>query len=152
MADFFESTIEKELSEKGSFAACAKGESMRPMLRGGCDMVIIAPLSQEIKKYDVILFKDESNRYVLHRVVKCKNGFYVTRGDNTYFTEKVNPDNVIGILTQYNKNGKSYDVNSFASKLYAKRRVFFYPVRKLYFGIKKRLFALYRKIFKKRQK
>lgn len=150
MMEFLESTIEKELSEKGSFAACAVGESMRPMLRGGMDMVVIAPIIQRARKYDVILFKDKSSRYVLHRVVKIKDGGYVTRGDNTYFTEEVDEESVIGILTQYNKNGKTHAVSSFSSRLYARCRVFFYPVRKLWRGARSRLRSLLRKIFKKR--
>ena len=151
MASFSESTVEKELAEKGSFAACAVGESMRPMLRGGRDMVIIEPLSKVPRKYDVILFKDKASRYVLHRVVKIRGDVYVTRGDNTYFTETVAPETILGILTKYNKNGKSYDVNSFSNKLYARFRVFFYPARKLYRAIKRVIFALPRKIFKKRK-
>ena len=151
MASFSESTVEKELAEKGSFAACAIGESMRPMLRGGMDMVIIEPLSKAPRKYDVILFKDKALRYVLHRVVKIRGGIYITRGDNTYFTETVAPEEILGILAKYNKNGKSYDVNSFSYKLYARFRVFFYPARKLYRAIKRVIFALPRKIFKKRK-
>ena len=151
MASFSESTVEKELAEKGSFAACAVGESMRPMLRGGRDMVIIEPLSKVPRKYDVILFKDKASRYVLHRVVKIRGDVYVPRGDNTYFTETVAPETILGILTKYNKNGKSYDVNSFSNKLYARFRVFFYPARKLYRAIKRVIFALPRKIFKKRK-
>ncbi len=151
MSVFFESTIEKELLEKGSFAACAKGESMRPMLKGGRDMVIVEPISEKVKKYDVILFKDESLRYVLHRVIKIKNGVIITRGDNTYFTEKVQRENVLGILTRYNKNGKSYSVNSLSYKLYSRLRVFFYLPRKLFIKLKHAIFSVARKIFKKRK-
>ncbi len=151
MASFFESTVEKELKERGSFAACAVGESMRPILRGGRDMVVIETLSASPRKYDVILFKDKASRYVLHRVVKIRNGVFITRGDNTYFTETVAPEAVLGILTKYNKNGKSYSVNSFSYKLYARMRVFFYPLRKLCLRIRRALSALVRKIFKKRK-
>lgn len=151
MSKIFESTIEKELLENGSFATCAKGESMRPMLRGGRDMVVIEPISKEIKKYDVILFKDKSSRYVLHRVIKIKDSVIITRGDNTYFTETVGTENVLGILTKYNKNGKSYDVNSLSSRLYARRRVFFYYPRKLSLKLKRLVCAAARKIFKKRK-
>ena len=150
MTDFFEITVESELAAHGSFAACAKGESMRPMLRGGKDMVVIVPLPERLKKYDVILFKDNLGRYVLHRIVKIKDTTYITRGDNTYFVEYVKHDKIIGILSKYNKNGKSYDVNSFSYRFYARCRVFFYPVRKLYIGARRRISALLRKIFKKR--
>ena len=151
MIDSFESTIEKELAEKGSFAACAKGESMRPMLRGGSDVVIIEPLAEEVRKYDVILFKDELSRYVLHRVIRKKNGKIITRGDNTYFTETVERENVLGILTKYIKDGKSCSVNSFSYKFYSHCRVFFYPIRKIFVKIKRCVRALFRKIFKKRK-
>ncbi len=151
MTSFLESTAELELEKHGSFAACAVGESMRPMLRGGRDMVIIEPISDSPRKYDVILFKDEASRYVLHRVVKIKNGVFITRGDNTYFTETVAPEAVLGILTKYNKNGKSYNVNSFSYKLYARLRVFFYQPRKLYIKTRRALSAFVRKIFKKRK-
>jgi len=151
MTELYESTIEKELSEKGSYAACAVGESMRPMLRGAQDMVIIERAPEKIKKYDVILFKDKSGRYVLHRVIKCKAEHYVTRGDNTYFVERVEKSDVLGILTRYKKNGKSHDVNSLSEKLYARRRVFFYPFRKAALSTKRALVGIYRKIFKKRK-
>ena len=151
MTEFFESTVERELAERGSFAACAKGESMRPMLRGGRDMVIIEPISAPIKKYDVILFKDGASRYVLHRVIKLRGGVIITRGDNTYFTETLKPDAVLGVLTKYNKDGKSYSVNSRSYKLYAKQRVFFYPARKLFVASKRAFYKIARKIFKKRK-
>ena len=117
MASFSESTVELEINERGSFAACAIGESMRPMLRGGQDMVIIEPLHEKLRKYDVIFFKDASSRYVLHRVIKIKSDKVITRGDNTYFTETVSKYAILGILTKYNKNGKSYSVNLLSYKL-----------------------------------
>ena len=149
MSEILSGTIEEELSKKGSFAACAIGESMRPMLRGGCDMVVIEPCREKIKKYDVILFKDKVGRYVLHRVIKLKKDLFITRGDNTYFVERVPSDKVLGILTRYNKNGKSYDVKSFNCRFYARRRVLFYPFRKAGLSIKRALARLYRKIFKR---
>ena len=148
MTDFLESTPERELAERGSFATCAVGESMRPMLRGGRDMVIIVSPTEKIKKYDVILFKDEGSRYVLHRVVKLNDGGFITRGDNTFFEEYVSEEDVLGILVKYNKDGVSYSVNSLKYKIYSRFRVLFYPLRKFYC----RLMIKIRKFFKKRNK
>lgn len=151
MQNFSESTPELQLGDYGSYAACAIGESMRPMLRGGRDMIVVEPLKEKVKKYDVILFKDESSRYVLHRVVKIKKDAVITRGDNTYFTETVAPEAILGILTKYNKNGKSHSVNDLSYKLYSRLRVFFYPLRKLYVKLRRALALFVRKIFKKRK-
>ena len=141
-----------ELFSKGkSVAFSPRGTSMRPMLREGRDSVILSRVDRPLKKYDVILFKDGASRYVLHRVIKLRGGVIITRGDNTYFTETLKPDAVLGVLTKYNKDGKSYSVNSRSYKLYAKQRVFFYPARKLFVASKRAFYKIARKIFKKRK-
>ena len=152
MKDLCENVIENELLKNGSFAACAKGNSMRPMLRDGLDMVIIERPGREIKKYDVILYKDPTGRYVLHRVVKVKGDDFITRGDNCYFNEVVPLSSVLGILVAYNKNGKRYECNSFGFRAYSGRRVFFYPLRKLILCLRRFPARVYKKLFKKRVK
>ncbi len=143
-----ENTIEKELSEKGSYATCAVGSSMLPMLRGGSDMIIVEPPRGELSKYDVVLYKDAASRYILHRIVKVKHGEYIIRGDNTYVNERVPKDAVIGVLTVFNKDGKRHEVTDFGYRLYARRRVFLYPARKAYRRVRSFFASLFRKIFK----
>ncbi len=135
-----ENIIEKELLEKGSYAACAVGTSMLPMLRDGRDMIIVVPPKDELRKYDVILYRDALGRYVLHRIVKIKDGDYITRGDNTYTDEYIPKSDVLGVLVAFNKNGKRHSVSDIGYKLYSRRRVFFYPVRKFAVRIKAKLF------------
>ena len=147
-----ESTIEKELSEKGSFAIVPKGESMLPMIRGGREVVVITKPSGKIRKYDVVLFKDEAGRYVLHRVIKITPDTLVTRGDNTYFKEYVRETSVIGVLSSYNKNGKTHSTKSFFYKIYTKRRVLSYPLRLAFIKARCALIKIYKTIFKKREK
>ena len=83
------STIEEELKNNGSYAAVAFGESMRPTLTPKTDVVIIEPCKAMPKKYDVILYRNDSGKYILHRVVRVKKECLVTRGDNTYVNEYV---------------------------------------------------------------
>ena len=145
-------SIEKELLEKGNFAISPKGESMRPMLRGGKDAVIIVKPTGKIRKYDVVLFKDALGRYVLHRVLKINTDTLVTRGDNTYFKEYPKKDEVIGLLISYNKNGKTHKTSDFSYKVYSRVRVWNYPVRLAIFKAKCVLRKIYKSIFKKRKK
>ncbi len=145
----FGGVIEKELSERGSFAACTTGYSMMPMLGNRRDMVILERPKRPIRKYDVVLFKDDGGRYVLHRIVKIKPFEYITRGDNNFFVERVCPDDVLAILTAFNKKGKRRNVDAFSYRLYSRFRVWNYPVRRAYRGIRVALSRIYRKFFER---
>jgi len=65
--------------------AVVNGRSMYPLLHSG-DIVIILPF-KDIKLGDVIIFKNDADELVIHRVIailECDNGskLYVTKGDN----------------------------------------------------------------------
>ncbi len=144
------SSIEKQLSENGSFAACAKGNSMRPMLRDGRDMIMVEVPKTELRKYDIILYRVEE-RYVLHRIIAVKEHEYITRGDNTYLKEHIPKENVLGVLVAYNKNGKRHECTDVSHKLYSRFRAFTYPARRLGLFLKQLPGRLSRKISKKRR-
>lgn len=87
------------------------GASMRPMLRQHRDIVVIVPVKQKLKKGDVVLYPDKKGDSVLHRIMRlAKNGSYVIRGDNNYFTEYDITDNdIVGILKEFYRDGKYID-------------------------------------------
>ncbi len=150
MTALYEGDIEKELSEKGSFASVTKGVSMRPLFKTERDMVIIAPLDGEPKKYDVVLYRGAGGEYILHRVIAVKPGFYIIRGDNTYSKEYVPKDRVIGVLVSFNRKGKGVSRDAFGYKLYSRIWNFIYPFRLAYVKTRASLARAYRKIFKRR--
>ena len=81
-------TFEEVLTRDGKLVYKTKGVSMEPMLRQNRDLVTIEVPVSRLKKYDVALYK-RGDRYVLHRVIGVKEGFYLIRGDNTYRLETV---------------------------------------------------------------
>lgn len=142
--------VERELSERGSFASITKGVSMRPLFRTRRDMIVISPIQRPLKKYDVVLYRGSGGEYILHRIIKVKEDICVIRGDNTYSKEYVPNDRIIGLLTSYNRNGKSGSPDSLSFKLYSRIWHYLYPIRHMYIKMRRMLSRIYRKVFTKR--
>ena len=50
MTELYDSgVVERELSERGSFASITKGVSMRPLFRTCRDMIVISPIEKPLK-------------------------------------------------------------------------------------------------------
>ena len=78
--------MQERLAAGESVQFTPRGTSMRPMLEGGRDQVILSPLPKEIKKYDLPLYRRPDGQFVLHRVVKTGET-YTCIGDNQYALE-----------------------------------------------------------------
>ncbi len=122
----FEDLLEKD----GRLVYKTKGTSMEPMLRQNRDLVIIEVPSSRLKKYDVALYRRE-DKYVLHRVIGAEDGYYRIRGDNTYAVERIPFEDVIGVLTSFNRKGKMHAVTDRGYLLYARFWNAIYPLRAL---------------------
>ena len=144
--------IERELEQHGVYASVTRGISMRPLFKTSRDMVIIKKPTRELKKYDVVLYTGAGNKYTMHRIIGFKGDTLVIRGDNTYTKEYVPRENVIGILTDFNRKGKHHTVNEFSFKLYSRFWNFIYPLRLVLFKIRKLLGKIYRALFKRSSK
>ena len=69
-------TIEEALESQGFYMSTTVGVSMFPLLRNRRDTILIRPVTEPLKKYDVPLYK-RGNNYVLHRIVKITRDGYV---------------------------------------------------------------------------
>ena len=87
--EFYDSTVERELSESGVYASVTKGTSMRPLFKTHRDVVLLRKCTAEPRKYDVVLYKTKDGKYILHRIVKVLPDRFVIRGDNTFVREYV---------------------------------------------------------------
>ncbi len=124
--------IEDIIERDGFVLEMTYGNSMQPMLKQCQNPIIISKLASVLKKCDVILFKDASGKYLLHRIVKVTENSYITRGDNRIVTECVNPGDVVGILTGYYKGEKFIDCKkNFAYKIYSFWITKYYYIRVL---------------------
>ena len=121
-------TFEEVLAKDGKLVYKTKGCSMLPLLRQDKDLVIIETPPSRLKALDVALYKRGSS-YILHRVIRVEDGYYLIRGDNTYMPESVPDTAVIGILTGFQRNGKEVSVSNRLYRLYSRIWNILYPLR-----------------------
>ena len=94
------------------------GNSMFPMLRHRCDSVILIK-AKKLRRYDIPLYRRENGMYILHRIVKIKNGSFHIVGDNEIEIEHpVEKEQVIAVVKGFYRKGKYYSVNNILYKLY----------------------------------
>ena len=144
-------SFEELLIENGSFVWRTSGRSMRPLIRQGKDLVVIRKPQGRLKKYDVALYKSKE-KYLLHRVLQVCDGYYIIAGDNNTVLEKVADNKIIGVMTELDRGGKKYDLNSFKYRFYVKawcgnfkyKCLFLKPPR----AFRRFLSKVYHKIFK----
>ena len=129
------STFEEILKKDGQLVYKTRGVSMLPMLHQNRDIVVIVPPEGRLKKYDVALYKRGSS-YILHRIIGIQDEEYLIRGDNTYRMEFVPPELMIGVLTGFVRNGKSYTVEDTGYQIYCRFWNAIYPLRKLLFRMR----------------
>ncbi len=137
--------FEDLLQKDGKLVYKTKGTSMKPMLRQNRDLVIIEVPSSRLQKYDVALYR-RGESYVLHRVIGVESDHYRIRGDNTYAVERVPFGNVIGVLTSFNRKGKTHAVTELGYRFYARFWNAIYPLRALLRRIRRLLITVARKL------
>ncbi len=117
------------------------GTSMLPLLREKQDAVTVTAPTRPPRKYDVVFYYDAAQeKFLLHRVIRITAAGYVMRGDNCYYTESPIPgDRVLGVMTSYTRNGRVKKLSSWRYRLYARIRVWDYPVRHFFHRVKRRI-------------
>lgn len=124
------STFEEELRRTGRLVYTNVGDSMLPLIREGRDLLIIERVSGRLKKYDVPLYKRDSGQYVLHRILRVRDGDYVICGDNRYKKEYgITDRHIIGVLTGVVRDGKTVSVTDKKYRIYVHLWCGFFPVR-----------------------
>ena len=98
------------------------GYSMYPLIKEREDILHIVK-TDEFKKGDILLYKSNVDRYVLHRLLKIKKDKYILAGDYNYFKDQpITNEQVLGkLVTIKKKDGKEIDLSKDK-----KARKFFY--------------------------
>lgn len=106
------------------------GTSMLPFLRDQKDAVILSPLTGTVQKGDIIFYLRRQNVCVLHRVYgTLPDGIFSVCGDAQVGLEPVHREQIIGIVTAVEKNGKRIPSNSVWLKMRVSLWQMLYPVR-----------------------
>ena len=137
--------ITDELSAGRSVCFSPSGKSMLPMLREGMDSVVLSPLPDKLKKYDLPLYRRTSGQYTLHRVIKTGDT-YTCIGDNQYYKETgLYHDQMIALVTSFYRNGKEISTRNFFYQVYCR---FWHYSRPIRYFIKRATHWLWRRIKK----
>lgn len=126
--------VEEILNTEGVYSSTTVGCSMYPMLRHRRDMIVILPKTGRLRKYDVPLYR-RNGKLILHRIIKVLPQGYVTLGDNLTQTEIVPEEQVIGVLTEFFREGKHHRVTDLSYRIYAHLVVWAAPLRRLWRGL-----------------
>lgn len=109
-----------------------QGISMLPMLRPGRDSVLLAPVPEKLKRYDVVLYQRADSKYVLHRIVDVGDS-YTCMGDNQFTPETgLHKAQMIAVVTAFFRDERKYGVLAPGYRLYCRFWHYSRPVRWLW--------------------
>ena len=104
-------TFEEILARDGRLVYTSVGDSMRPFIHSGQDLLVIERPAGRLKKYDVPLYRRDSGQYVLHRILEVRENDYVICGDNRWQRETgITDRHILGVLTGIVRDGKLISV------------------------------------------
>ena len=106
------------LEENGSFICTTKGISMRPMIRSGKDVLKAVAITSDPQRYDIVLYKRADTILVAHRVIRRNDDTFIICGDNCWGLEYIKKDRVIGVVTEFYRNGRWHKVTEFGYRVY----------------------------------
>ena len=97
-----------------------RGISMLPMLRQGIDSVVLSPVPEKLRKYDLPLYQRDDGKYILHRIVEVGQT-YTCIGDNQFdFETGVRHDQIIAVVTSFTRGQRMHSVNELPYRLYCR--------------------------------
>ena len=112
--------FESYLIEHGKLIYTNVGTSMMPLLRQGRDLFILERTKGRCKVGDVVLYRrDNSKRYILHRIIEIRADDYVILGDNCSAKEYgIKDGNIIAVMTGFIRNGIEHSVQETVYRVY----------------------------------
>lgn len=103
-------TLKKISALKVPIRITVAGTSMFPTLLSG-DVITINKKSNYLQG-DIIVFIDNNQKLIVHRLIKIQNKTLLCKGDNSFLLEHVETNSVLGKVIAVNRNGQFLDVPS----------------------------------------
>lgn len=144
------SNFEDILQKDGVLVYTNVGTSMLPLLRQHKDLLVIrSNHGSRIKWLDAPLYRRPDGKYILHRVLWVCRDSYVICGDNQWRLEfGVKDSQILGILTDVQRDGKTINLYTPKMRLYAYLQFFLFPLRCPLFFVRDKWRGLCRRIRK----
>ncbi len=113
------------------------GESMRPLIRRGRDLVTIVPLVRPLRRGEVVLFEYPAGHYVVHRVYRIRGERVQTLGDHCWYPDPWMPSScVLGTAQKAERNGKCIPLSSAPARAFGFCWMSGLPLRRLWWRCK----------------
>jgi hypothetical protein len=123
-------TLAEQLDRSGVVIHTNKGTSMMPLLRENRDLMVIRKKEAgRFCKYDAVLFLRPDGEYVLHRILKVNSDSYWIVGDNCISGETVRDDQILGILTEIIRDGKTIRTTDRGYQIFVRAWCAVFPLR-----------------------
>ena len=123
--------IQERLAAGESVQFTPRGISMRPMIEGDRDQVVLSPLPEKLKKYDLPFYRRDDGHFVLHRIVKAGETYTCIGDHQLIYEHGVRRDQMIALATGLYRKGKYYSLDSFGYKLYSRLWHWTRPLRRI---------------------
>lgn len=142
--------IKEKLNLGAEVSIISSGNSMYPLFRDKQDVVCLEQITEEVKKYDMVLYQREKGKYVLHRIVGIGADGYILRGDHQYVNEyPITAEQLIAKVGSFQRNGRQVNCEkSICYRIYARVWVNTSFLRRKAAGAKGRVYRAVRRLRK----
>ena len=124
--------IKEVCTTGGSLRFSPRGTSMLPMLRQGIDSVVLSPVPEKLKKYDLALYQRHDGKYILHRIIRVGET-YTCMGDNQFLPEPgLHHDQMLALVTAFYRGERQICCDSLMYQLYCRIWHYSRPVRRFW--------------------
>lgn len=146
-----EAVMVEKLNAGGTVSFSPKGVSMLPMLRDGGDTVTLKKPPAKLKKGTVALFvitdAPEGRKFILHRFMGMKKGLCVFCGDNRVTCDPPVPyENVIGVVSEYERNGRKHSLNELWYRFYTAWMVMTPGIRRVSIRAERLIYRVWKRV------
>ena len=118
------------LEETEAVPLVISGGSMTPFLVHGRDTVYLSKVTGPLKKGDMVLYRRDNSRFVLHRVLDVKDGLYTMLGDAQTLPEPgIRQDQLQAVVTAVRRKGKLLTKDSFWWRFFERVWIRIVPLR-----------------------
>lgn len=110
--------IREQIALGGSVRISPRGTSMLPMLRQGVDTVVLSPVTEHLRKYDIPFYRRDNGQFVLHRIIAVGET-YTCIGDNQFEVEPgVRKEQIIAVVSGFTRGGREISVKNLSYRCY----------------------------------
>jgi len=111
------------------------GSSMTPFLAPGRDVVYLSTVSGPLRRGDMVLYRRDNGRYVLHRILQVSADSYTMIGDAQSVPESgIRREQIQAVVSAVRRKGKLLQKSSFWWVFFERIWICLVPIRPMIIG------------------